>query len=391
MTDVVEIAKERRVRLAAEIGKLDDFIRMAEALVKYSQGLGRGPVIDADGAAPRVLLPDRGRDADCIREDMEARDGAAVILTRSHRQVQAKIDGQIHALRNRTERRFNKLENARRLATRYGETAASHLGFKNIASIRLGIRKFANTAYSKLASRDRIKRRFDELKNARRLVARHDKTAASYLGFKNIASIRLWSRNFAGMAYTNLLPIGQLRDRREPMAHTVTANEETIIVEDNVLNVSFQSDLAHDNSLAQASAAFRAGAGNFAFDDKASASEDESVPIGVLSNDAAPVDVHVGQRIRQRRWMMGMTQQRLGGLVGVELEQIQKYETGAIHIGAGRMWDVAAAMEVPMSYFFEGLDGQAPDTGEARGEILTDKKALALVRGAPRARTAVAS
>ncbi len=63
MTDVVEIAKERRVRLAAEIGKLDDFIRVAEALIKYSRGLDRVPVKDADSPAPGALLADDGHDA----------------------------------------------------------------------------------------------------------------------------------------------------------------------------------------------------------------------------------------------------------------------------------------------------------------------------------------
>ncbi len=81
MTAVVEIAKERRVGLAAELAKLDDFIRLAEALAKYSQGSGRDPVMDADGAAPRVLLADRGHDADLISEDMAARDGVAVTET----------------------------------------------------------------------------------------------------------------------------------------------------------------------------------------------------------------------------------------------------------------------------------------------------------------------
>ncbi len=95
---------------------------------------------------------------------------------------------------------------------------------------------------------------------------------------------------------------------------------------------------------------------------------------------AHPVDVYVGQRVRQRRWMLGMTQQRLGDSVGIKLQQIQKYETGANRISASRMWDIAAAMEVPVSFFFEGLEGQAPDTGEARGAVLTDKEALDLVR-----------
>ncbi len=93
-----------------------------------------------------------------------------------------------------------------------------------------------------------------------------------------------------------------------------------------------------------------------------------------------PVDTHVGQRMRQRRWMVGMTQQQLGHRVGIKFQQIQKYETGANRISASRMWDIAAVMEVPVSFFFEGLDGQAPDTGEARGDILTDKEALDLVR-----------
>jgi transcriptional regulator with XRE-family HTH domain len=92
------------------------------------------------------------------------------------------------------------------------------------------------------------------------------------------------------------------------------------------------------------------------------------------------VDVHVGQRVRQRRWMVGMTQQQLGDRVGIKFQQIQKYETGANRISASRLWDIAAAMEVPVSFFFEGLEGQAPDTGEARGDVLTDKEALELVR-----------
>ena len=75
-----------------------------------------------------------------------------------------------------------------------------------------------------------------------------------------------------------------------------------------------------------------------------------------------------------------MTQQQLGDKVGIKFQQIQKYETGTNRISASRMWDIAAAMEVPVSFFFEGLDGQAPDTGEARGDILTDKEAIELLR-----------
>ena len=69
MTDVVEIAKERRVRLAAEVGKLNGFIRMAQALMKYSRGLDRVPVMDADSPAPRALLADSGHDTFRFRRD----------------------------------------------------------------------------------------------------------------------------------------------------------------------------------------------------------------------------------------------------------------------------------------------------------------------------------
>lgn len=93
-----------------------------------------------------------------------------------------------------------------------------------------------------------------------------------------------------------------------------------------------------------------------------------------------PVDVHVGQRVRQRRWMVGMTQQQLGDRVGIKFQQIQKYETGANRISASRMWDIANALSVQVSFFFEGLDGQVPESEEARGDILTDKEALDLLR-----------
>ena len=78
--------------------------------------------------------------------------------------------------------------------------------------------------------------------------------------------------------------------------------------------------------------------------------------------------------------MVGMTQQQLGDKVGIKFQQIQKYESGTNRISASRMWDIAAIMDVPVSFFFEGLDGQVPDTGEAQGDILTDRETLELVR-----------
>ena len=95
---------------------------------------------------------------------------------------------------------------------------------------------------------------------------------------------------------------------------------------------------------------------------------------------AHPVDICVGQRVRQRRSLLGITTQQLGDSVGITYQQIQKYETGAGRISASRIWDIAAAMEVPVLFFFEGLDGQPRNTGEARGHILTDNETLDLVR-----------
>ncbi|NRB05402.1 MAG: helix-turn-helix transcriptional regulator [Rhodobacteraceae bacterium] len=95
------------------------------------------------------------------------------------------------------------------------------------------------------------------------------------------------------------------------------------------------------------------------------------------------VDVHVGKRIRQRRWLIGMTQQKLADLVGIKFQQIQKYETGANRVSASRLWDIGQAMSVPVSFFFEGLsvDDMAPE-GDATvpNDLLGDKEAMELVR-----------
>ena len=82
-----------------------------------------------------------------------------------------------------------------------------------------------------------------------------------------------------------------------------------------------------------------------------------------------PVDVHVGKRIRHRRWLVGMTQQQLAEQVGIKFQQIQKYETGANRVSASRLWDIADALEVPVSFFFEGIDAEqeAPDARRAPG------------------------
>ncbi len=95
-----------------------------------------------------------------------------------------------------------------------------------------------------------------------------------------------------------------------------------------------------------------------------------------------PVDVHVGKRIRHRRWMIGMTQQQLAEQVGIKFQQIQKYETGMNRVSASRLWDISEALSVPINFFFEGLEvGEEPAASATLpGDILGDKEALELVR-----------
>src|SRR6056297_1765641 len=95
-----------------------------------------------------------------------------------------------------------------------------------------------------------------------------------------------------------------------------------------------------------------------------------------------PVDVHVGKRVRHRRWMVGMTQQQLAEKVGIKFQQIQKYETGMNRISASRLWDISEALDVPVGFFFEGLGQGAEMAGSdhAPADILADKEALELVR-----------
>jgi transcriptional regulator with XRE-family HTH domain len=70
------------------------------------------------------------------------------------------------------------------------------------------------------------------------------------------------------------------------------------------------------------------------------------------------IDRHVGARIRERRIMLGLTQQQLADLIGVTYQQAHKYERGINRVSAGRLFEIARVLSVPVSYFFEGLDSQ---------------------------------
>jgi transcriptional regulator with XRE-family HTH domain len=72
-----------------------------------------------------------------------------------------------------------------------------------------------------------------------------------------------------------------------------------------------------------------------------------------------PVDVHVGFRIRLRRTLLGMSQAKLGEGLGLTFQQVQKYEKGTNRVGASRMHEIARVLDVPIPYFYEGLDAIA--------------------------------
>ena len=79
----------------------------------------------------------------------------------------------------------------------------------------------------------------------------------------------------------------------------------------------------------------------------------------VLSSDKesrpSPIDVHVGSRIRLRRTLLGMSQERLGESLGLTFQQVQKYERGVNRVGASRLFDLSRVLDVPISFFFDDM------------------------------------
>ena len=82
-----------------------------------------------------------------------------------------------------------------------------------------------------------------------------------------------------------------------------------------------------------------------------------------MSDKPNPIDVHVGRRLRLRRTLLGMSQERLGQLLGLTFQQIQKYERGVNRIGSSRLYELGQILDVPISFFFDDMaqDGRAPD------------------------------
>ncbi len=87
-----------------------------------------------------------------------------------------------------------------------------------------------------------------------------------------------------------------------------------------------------------------------------------------------PIDKHVGARVRMRRLLVGMSQEKLGTSLGITFQQIQKYEKGTNRIGASRLQQISEVLAVPVSYFFEDAQGEALPAGfsEKKNDYVAD-------------------
>ena len=106
------------------------------------------------------------------------------------------------------------------------------------------------------------------------------------------------------------------------------------------------------------------------------------------SDGPNPIDVHVGARVRMRRMLLGMSQERLGEAIGLTFQQVQKYERGANRIGASRLYELSQVLDIPVAFFFEEIGaapaprppGLAEEGAEEPRDPMTKRETLELVR-----------
>jgi transcriptional regulator with XRE-family HTH domain len=127
------------------------------------------------------------------------------------------------------------------------------------------------------------------------------------------------------------------------------------------------------------------------------AAAEQATGVGVEKESRpSPIDVHVGSRIRLRRTLLGMSQERLGESLGLTFQQVQKYERGVNRVGASRLFDLSRVLDVPISFFFDDMpeslssnfggaahrrSGNASDLQDPFGDdTLSRRETLELVR-----------
>ncbi len=101
-----------------------------------------------------------------------------------------------------------------------------------------------------------------------------------------------------------------------------------------------------------------------------------------------PVDIHVGSRVRMRRTLLGMSQEKLGDALGLTFQQVQKYERGANRVGASRLYQISRILDVPVSFFFDEMAaesatasaGMAEEAAPSSFDPMAKRETLELVR-----------
>lgn len=384
MADILRVAKERREALVAEIARLDGFIRMAEALAQDAEsdvdsqkdlkadldvhpGRDRLPLV-VDGAhckaadyshttpdshvaavsaeAPRLLLPHYADNAGSADKGVEAKAGGAVTPAREPREVRSPVGSYMEALRGRIERHFGNARKATAPVLPEPGSTSRNRGLGNAALAGPRSRESDGATVPRPSAflealRARIERLFETGENLPAPIAAYAESSSGRPGFEGaLTNAHTAAPQPAALFSSSDFPAQ--RKRQSPKARRTAVDkplrERTGSMGDSVGSVEQLRE------------------------------RDEPT--------APPFDLHLGEKLRQRRWMLGMSRKQLGQRLGVERQQIENYETGAEHIDAARLWTIAAALEVPVAFFFEGLEGQAPETGEARGELLSDEEAL---------------
>ncbi|OHC73862.1 MAG: hypothetical protein A3G18_04515 [Rhodospirillales bacterium RIFCSPLOWO2_12_FULL_58_28] len=96
----------------------------------------------------------------------------------------------------------------------------------------------------------------------------------------------------------------------------------------------------------------------------------------VLRDGPRAVDIHVGRRVKERRVLLGLSQDDLGKLLGLTFQQVQKYEKGWNRISASKLWELTSILGVPVSWFFDGID----EKGQTEDKSIVKRETLQLVR-----------
>jgi len=98
-------------------------------------------------------------------------------------------------------------------------------------------------------------------------------------------------------------------------------------------------------------------------------------PHGRGTGKPNPVDIHVGARVRLRRTLLGMSQEKLGEAIGLTFQQVQKYERGANRIGSSRLYDLSRVLDVPVSFFFDDMPAGVAASSPAQRRGMAEEPA----------------